>query len=47
MRIYKPVYYDDFRCIADKCPDSCCKEWEVQVDEKTAAFLLCADKTVI
>ncbi len=38
MRIYKPVYYDDFRCIADKCPDSCCKEWEVQVDEKTAAF---------
>lgn len=37
MYIFKPVYYDSFRCIADKCPDSCCKEWEVQVDEDTAA----------
>lgn len=37
MRIFKPVYYDHFRCIADQCPDSCCKEWEVQVDEDTAA----------
>lgn len=37
MRIFKPVYYDDFRCIAGACPDSCCKEWEVQVDEETAA----------
>lgn len=37
MRIIKPVYYDSFRCIADQCTDSCCKEWEVQVDEDTAA----------
>lgn len=37
MQIFKPAYYDSFHCIADQCPDSCCKEWEVQVDEQTAA----------
>ena len=38
MLITKPVYYDAFRCIADRCPDSCCKEWDVQVDETSAAL---------
>lgn len=38
MRIYKPAYYDSFRCLAGKCPDSCCKEWEVEVDDRSAAF---------
>lgn len=37
MRIFKPDYYDYFRCIASACPDSCCKEWDVQVDETAAA----------
>ena len=37
MRIFKNALYDGFRCIADKCPDSCCKEWDVQVDPDTAA----------
>ena len=37
MRITKPTYFDAFRCIAGDCPDSCCKEWDVQVDEATAA----------
>ena len=27
-----------FRCIADKCEDSCCKDWEVDVDEAAAAM---------
>lgn len=36
MQVYKPEYYDRFRCIAGACPDSCCKEWEVQVDEEAA-----------
>lgn len=27
-----------FRCIAEKCPDSCCKDWEVDVDETAARF---------
>ena len=38
MNITKPSYFDTFRCIAGACPDSCCKEWDVQVDEEAAAF---------
>lgn len=38
MKIWTPKYYHDFRCIASACPDSCCKEWEVDVDDKAAAF---------
>ena len=38
MLISKPSYYDTFRCIAGACPDSCCKEWEVQVDADSAAY---------
>ena len=37
MIIRKPAYYDDFRCLAGSCPDSCCKEWDVQVDAAAAA----------
>lgn len=37
MKITKPSYYDLFRCIAGSCPDSCCKEWEVEVDDASAA----------
>lgn len=38
MEIRKSAYYDNFRCIASACPDSCCKEWDVQVDEESAAL---------
>lgn len=37
MKIRKPDYYDSFRCLASACPDSCCKEWTVQVDTDSAA----------
>ena len=33
-----PKYYEEFRCIADKCEDSCCQEWEVDVDDEAAAY---------
>ena len=36
MLITKPDYFDRFHCIAGSCPDSCCKEWDVQVDEASA-----------
>lgn len=36
MLIYKPEYYDRFRCIASACPDSCCQSWDVEVDGETA-----------
>ena len=38
MLITKPYYFDAFRCIAGACPDSCCKEWDVQVDDTSAAY---------
>ena len=38
MKISKPYYFDSFRCIAGACPDSCCKEWDVQVDPNAAAY---------
>ena len=38
MKVLKPEYYDRFRCVASRCPDSCCKEWEVQVDDGSAAY---------
>ena len=38
MKISKPSYFDAFSCIASACPDSCCKEWDVQVDEASARY---------
>ena len=37
MELIYPSYYKDFACIAGDCPDSCCHEWEVQVDAASAA----------
>ena len=37
MEATKPSYYDSFRCLAAACPDSCCKEWDVDVDDAAAA----------
>lgn len=36
MKISRPSFYDDFQCLAGACPDSCCQEWDVQVDEVSA-----------
>jgi len=38
MLITKTDYFDRFQCIAGNCPDSCCKEWDVQVDSVSAAY---------
>lgn len=37
MEILEPAYYRAFRCLAGSCPDSCCKEWDVDVDPHSAA----------
>lgn len=36
MEIIFPTYYHSFRCLAGACPDSCCKEWTVDVDPDSA-----------
>ena len=38
MEVFAPEYYQDFQCIAGACPDSCCKEWAVDVDPDAAAY---------
>ena len=36
MERLTPEYYHQFHCLAGACPDSCCKEWEVDVDPASA-----------
>ena len=35
MKTYYPSYYKNFICIADKCPITCCQEWNIGVDDTT------------
>lgn len=38
MKHFYPDYYKKFKCIAAECPDSCCKDWDVVVDDESQAF---------
>ena len=33
MKLVKPDFYDAFHCIADRCSDTCCGGWEIDVDD--------------
>ncbi len=35
MKIYKPSYYDNFKCIKGECRHTCCALWEVEIDKST------------
>ncbi len=35
MKKYYPDYYKNFSCIAGKCNDSCCRKWEIVIDDDT------------
>ena len=35
MRYSKPHYYDNFRCLAGACPDTCCAGWQIYIDEES------------
>ena len=35
MKIFTPNYYNDFKCIADKCRHNCCIGWEIDIDDET------------
>ena len=50
MNFRMPDYYNKFRCIADKCPDTCCVGWGIVVDDvsmKRYSKLPEADKAYI
>lgn len=36
MDIVKPEFFDSFKCVADRCPDTCCAGWDVEIDDKSA-----------
>ena len=33
MLTVRPDYYDAFHCIADRCRHSCCRSWEIDIDD--------------
>ena len=35
MQYTIPHYYKQFRCIADKCPDTCCAGWQIMIDNRS------------
>ena len=35
MKNLYPLYYKNFSCIADKCPDTCCAGWEIVIDPES------------
>ena len=37
MSTWYPSFYPAFRCRADRCRHSCCRGWEIDVDEQSAA----------
>lgn len=34
MRYIKPSYFDNFKCAADQCPDTCCAGWQIMIDDR-------------
>lgn len=38
MLLRVPYYYKEFKCIADRCQDSCCIGWEIDIDEDTYVY---------
>ena len=38
MKITVPEYFKEFKCIADKCEDTCCAGWGIVIDEETNEY---------
>ncbi len=38
MILRVPDYYSEFSCIADRCRDSCCVGWEIDIDEDSYEY---------
>ena len=38
MKIRVPDYYDNFKCIAGACADTCCAGWQVDVDDASYEY---------
>ena len=38
MQNIYPSFYKKFKCIANLCEDSCCKDWDIDIDSRTEDF---------
>ena len=38
MKLTTPDYYKNFKCIADRCTDTCCAGWDVDVDDEAYRY---------
>lgn len=38
MKVRIPEYYNEFKCIAGECTDTCCAGWQVDVDDRSYAY---------
>ncbi len=38
MKIYAPVYYNEFSCTASECKHTCCTGWEIDIDDESYKF---------
>lgn len=43
MIYIRPSFFDEFKCIADRCTDTCCAGWEVDIDDNTFDYYQTAD----
>lgn len=35
MKIIKPNFFDEFHCLANNCKNTCCANWEIEIDNKS------------
>ena len=40
MKFRYPAYYEQFSCIADRCEDTCCAGWEIDIDDESYAYYM-------
>lgn len=43
MLSVKPDFYDNFKCIADKCRHSCCVAWEIDIDDESLSRFMAVE----
>lgn len=46
MKIVKPTFYKNFKCIAGDCSDSCCQGWEVDADSDSLEYYKTLDNSL-
>ena len=40
MILRYPKYYEKFKCIADRCEDTCCAGWEIDIDDVSYEYYM-------